>query len=98
MAELSLADRTTNVLAGFPGWFTSPGLASPKRWKQALIVMVGLIPVSFLVTEAREAAFPDLPLAAVVLINAVANVSVLTWLVMPPLNRLFSGWLMRGRN
>lgn len=98
MAELSLADRTVNVLAGFPGWFTSPGSATPARWKQALIVIIGLIPVSFLVTEAREAAFPHLPLAAVVLFNAVANVCVLTWLVMPPLNRLFATWLMRGRS
>ena len=98
MADLSAADRTLNVLAGFPGWFTAPGVASPARWKQALIVIVGLVPVSFLVTEARQAAIPDLPLVGVVVINAVANVCVLTWLVMPPLNRLFSRWLMRGRS
>lgn len=93
MDELSLAARNLNVLSGFPGWFTSPGHVSPPRWKQASLVIAGLIPVSFLVTEARAFLLPGLGEWAVIVIHAVANVCALTWMVMPPLNRTFARWL-----
>ena len=93
MDELSEADRSLNVLSGFPGWFTTPGSIAPPRWKQALLVIAGLILVSFAVTTVRELILPDVGEWGVILIHAVANVCVLTWLVMPPLNRMFARWL-----
>lgn len=95
MDELSVAGRSLNVLSGFPGWFPAPGMSTPPRWKQAALVIAGLIPVSFLVTESRELLLPGLGEWGVILLHSVANVCLLTWVVMPPLNRAFAGWLRR---
>lgn len=93
MAHLAMNERSLNVLSGFPGWFAS-GAAVPVRWKQALVVIAGLIPVSLIVTELRQLVLPDVGLLGAVVINAIGNVCVLTWLVMPSLTRLLSGWLV----
>lgn len=96
MAPLASDERRLNILSGFPGWFTSPGNPAPARWKQALLVIAGLIPVSFLVTTVRQFVAPGIDEWGVIVIHAIANVCVLTWVVMPPLNRIFSRWLQAG--
>jgi antibiotic biosynthesis monooxygenase (ABM) superfamily enzyme len=94
MARLTRGDRRTNVLSGFPGWFTS-GPSAPARWKQAVVVVIGLIPVSLVMTLLRDRLLPDLPIAIAVIATSVANVSLLTWVVMPRLNRLLRTWLVQ---
>lgn len=44
-------------------------------------------------TTVRELVVPGIGEWGVILIHAVANVCVLTWVVMPPLNRMFASWL-----
>ncbi|WP_055401503.1 MULTISPECIES: antibiotic biosynthesis monooxygenase [unclassified Mycobacterium] len=92
MSALTESERTVNVVGGYAGWFSPPG-AAPKQWKQAIAVIAGLIPVSLLVTAVRQSTVPDLPLWAVVPLTAVANVAILTWLVMPLITRALRGWL-----
>jgi antibiotic biosynthesis monooxygenase (ABM) superfamily enzyme len=92
MARLTRGDRRTNVLSGFPGWFTH-GPAAPARWKQAITVILGLIPVSLATTLLRDWLLPDLPAVFAVSTVSVASVCVLTWVVMPRLNRLLVTWL-----
>jgi antibiotic biosynthesis monooxygenase (ABM) superfamily enzyme len=58
-------------------------------------VVAGLIPVSVAVTYVRQAVAPNLPPLAALAISAVANVVILTWLIMPPLTRMLSGWLTK---
>jgi antibiotic biosynthesis monooxygenase (ABM) superfamily enzyme len=60
MASLAAAERSLTMLSGFPGWFTD-GPSAPKRWKQAVVVIAGLIPVSLLVTLLRDGLVPELP-------------------------------------
>jgi antibiotic biosynthesis monooxygenase (ABM) superfamily enzyme len=95
MAELAESDRKLNVVDGFAGWFAGRGPSAPRRWKQALVVFAGLIPVSTLVTVTREALWPDLPMSAVILVSAVGNVGLLTWVVMPALVKYLRPWLVR---
>lgn len=92
MAALTESERTVNVVGGYAGWF-SPSGAAPKQWKQAIAVIAGLIPVSLVVTAVRQLVVPDLPLWALVPLTAVANVAILTWLVMPFITRALRGWL-----
>lgn len=92
MAALVDGDRTLTVLGGFAGWFPASEAAAP-RWKQALAVVSGLIPVSLAVSILRVALVPDVPLGAAVVITSVCNVAVLTWLVMPLLTRILQSWL-----
>ena len=93
MADLTEGPRTLNVVGDFAGWFNSTGAWAPKRWKQAIAVVIGLVPVSFAVTLIRQATAPQLPLLAAVAITAVVNVVVMTWLVMPLITRILRRWL-----
>ena len=94
MAPLLIRERTLNVVGGFAGWF-APGHNNPKRWKQALTVVAALIPVTLAVTATRTALLPDPPALVAVVIGSVANVAILTWVVMPALSRRLEFWLVR---
>jgi antibiotic biosynthesis monooxygenase (ABM) superfamily enzyme len=86
---------TTNVLGGFAGWFTFDGSSEPPRWKQALVVLVALFPIALLITFVRSQLWPGAPMVPAVFIGNVIGISVLTWVVMPPLTRRLAGWLRR---
>lgn len=94
MAELIEDARTTSVIGGFAGWFAG-GVAAPQKWKQAVTVIAALIPISLIVTLIRDAIDPDLPFLISIAVTAAANVSTLTWIVMPPLTRALGPWLRR---
>jgi antibiotic biosynthesis monooxygenase (ABM) superfamily enzyme len=94
MSALTENERTVNVVGGYAGWFSPPG-AAPKQWKQAIAVVFGLIPVSLIVTAVRQSIAPDIPLWALVPLNAVANVTILTWVVMPLITRALRSWLAK---
>lgn len=86
---------TTNVLGGFAGWFTFDDSKEPRRWKQALVVLIGLFPVALVFSIIRIAVWPNAPVVLAVLIGNIVGVALLTWVVMPPLTRRLSGWLGR---
>lgn len=87
--------RTINVVGGFAGWFGRPGMASVRRWKQAVIVLGGLFPVALVLTRLREWLLPDVNWVLGVLIGNVLGVTALTWVLMPVLTRVFADWLRR---
>lgn len=93
MAALSETQRTINVVGGYAGWFPLPGNTTTKRWKQAVAVLIGLVPVSLLITALRQWIVPELPLVAAVLTTAVINVVILTYVVMPSITRVLRRWL-----
>lgn len=90
---ITVGSLTTNVVGGFAGWFPHSGAEEPRKWKQALVVLGALFPVSLTVSVLRAWAWPDLPLVPAVFIGNVVGVAVLTWLLMPPLTRALDGWL-----
>lgn len=95
MSEFTSGDRRINVVSGFPGWFPDASPAAPAKWRQALLVVAGLIPVALIVTLARDALLPRLPVVAAVALTSTLNVVALTWMVMPRMNTWFSTWLYR---
>jgi len=89
--------------SGLGGWFNfddaAPQVAGePPRWKQILMVTLGLYPTVMLL-----ALFVDpwlarwLPFPAQMVVANLICVSLLTWPVMPWLNGRFAGWLLLGR-
>lgn len=93
---ITVGSLTTNVVGGFAGWFPGEHDASePSKWKQALIILGALFPVSLTVALVRAWLAPDLPLVPTVLMSNVIGIVILTWFVMPPLTRALSGWLAR---
>ena len=92
---ITVGSLTTNVVGGFAGWFPHSGATEPRKWKQALVVLGALFPVSLTVALIRAWALPDLPLVPSVLLGNIVGVAVLTWLLMPPLTKALDGWLRR---
>ncbi|MGI9529439.1 MAG: antibiotic biosynthesis monooxygenase [Acidimicrobiia bacterium] len=92
---ITVGSLTTNVVGGFAGWFPHTGATEPRKWKQALVVLGALFPVSLTVALIRAWALPDLPLVPSVLLGNIVGVAVLTWLLMPPLTKALDGWLRR---
>jgi len=82
--------------AGLEQWFSLPDRAGrPPKWKTALLVIAAIYPLSQvlgLLVAPHLAALPT-PVRALVL--SVCTVSLMTWLVMPGLGRLFHRWLDR---
>lgn len=85
----------TNVIGGFAGWFTFDSSTEPQRWKQAVVVLLALFPISLAVTYLRTLVWPGAPLVPAVLVGNVIGISLLTWVAMPLLTRKLSRWLGR---
>lgn len=94
MRPLLTGDNTMNVVAGFGGWFNPPN-RSPKIWKQAALVLLALYPTSLLLSWLRGVALPGLSFAVAVLVVNIVGVSLLSWILMPPLTQRFNRWLRR---
>jgi antibiotic biosynthesis monooxygenase (ABM) superfamily enzyme len=93
---ITAGDLTTNVVGGFAGWFPSTsGGAEPRKWKQAMVILMALFPVSLTVTVVRSWLFPDLAVVPSVFVSNVIGIAILTWFLMPPLTRALDGWLRR---
>ena len=88
-------DRTINVVGGFAGWFGRPGMARVKTWKQATIVLIGILPTSLAINALRRWLAADMNWILGVVVGNVLGVIALSWLLMPWLTGLFANWLRR---
>jgi antibiotic biosynthesis monooxygenase (ABM) superfamily enzyme len=95
MDEHIEGERQINVVGGFGGWF-GVGEARVKTWKQAAIVLLALYPTVLVLNETLGRVLPnDLPYLLDVFIGLVVSVAILSWLLMPRLTRVLTGWLRR---
>jgi antibiotic biosynthesis monooxygenase (ABM) superfamily enzyme len=92
MQRLLVATSTVNVVGGFAGWFHAARL-EPKRWKQALTILIAFIPDAVIVTAALAALLPDLVMSAARWRSRTVNFAVLTWVLMRTLTRRLAPWL-----
>jgi hypothetical protein len=88
-------ERTVNVVGGFAGWFSGSTSSTPKRWKQAALVLLALYPTAMALGVVRNALYPDLTDPLAVLVGNVVGVAILSWLLMPVLTQRFDTWLRR---
>lgn len=83
--------------SGLGGWFAfDDGPApsgEPPRWKQILMVTLGLYPTVMLLALYVEPLFSGVPLPVRMILSNLVCVTLLSWPVMPWLNRRFAGWL-----
>jgi antibiotic biosynthesis monooxygenase (ABM) superfamily enzyme len=90
--------RAERVGGGFPGWFAagtagSGAVALPPNWKQAMGVLLVLYPMVMLLNRYLSPPLASLPLAVAIFLSNAAGVALLTWLLMPLVNRVFGFWL-----
>lgn len=89
------------LASGLGMWFhfdDTPGgaLSDPPRWKQILVVTLALYPTVMLLTVLLEPLLKHLPFPIHLLIANLISVTLLSWPVMPWLNRRFAWWLRGG--
>ncbi|MFF2809225.1 antibiotic biosynthesis monooxygenase [Streptomyces sp. NPDC058000] len=90
------------VGSAFGSWFrfdTSSEEGAPPNWKQAMSVLLALYPTVKVLDLTVGSYFDALGMPGYLslFLSNVLSVSILTWLLLPLLNRLLAFWLMPGR-
>src|SRR5262245_59483199 len=67
--------------------------AHPPRWKMVVVTLLAIYPLISLVQLLLVPLLEDLPSPVRTLVTSVLLVCLMTYLVMPLMTHLFSGWL-----
>ena len=103
---LLAATSTYRTETGLETWFQLPGQRSvvpPPKWKMALLIILAIYPLLLIVLSIMGTVF-DVPYLGVPItigsefvvrtfVNVVILVTLMTWVAMPFLTKLFRGWL-----
>ncbi|MFJ5533747.1 antibiotic biosynthesis monooxygenase [Streptomyces sp. NPDC093261] len=87
------------VGSAFSGWFGAEGEtdkgAVPPDWKQAMAVFLAIYPTVVLLSRTVNNALlaAGFPTFAMLFISNIVSVLLLTWVLMPMVNRLLRFWL-----
>ncbi|HEY9887646.1 MAG TPA: antibiotic biosynthesis monooxygenase [Candidatus Obscuribacterales bacterium] len=90
------AQEDIQILTGLESWFQlpqQPPMATPKRYKQALLVWVAVMLMSLLINPWVQPLLSLLPGILTMAVMAAINVALLSYLIMPQLTRVFQRWL-----
>lgn len=90
------AQESVQVLTGLEGWFQLPQQVAshtPKRYKQAILVWVGVMMISLLVQPLLAPVLQYLPWLLRVAVSVAITVILLSYVIMPRLTRWFKRWL-----
>lgn len=88
--------ESVQVLTGLEGWFQLPkqvAPTTPKRYRQAMLVWVGVMLVSLSVQPLLALVLQHLPWLLRVAIRVAITVVLLSYVIMPRLTQWFKGWL-----
>ncbi|MGD1854570.1 MAG: antibiotic biosynthesis monooxygenase [Leptolyngbyaceae cyanobacterium] len=88
--------ETIQILSGLESWFQLPkqlGHKVPRRYKQAILIWVGVMIVSVGVSPLIAPLLGFLPWLLKVTVNVAITVALLSYVIMPRLTRWFKGWL-----
>lgn len=91
---LEQADRY-EIRSGLDFWFTPPAVRPPKRWKQFLLTLSAIFPLTVVVPRALMPLLDGVPLLAAKAAIAAVIVALMVYAIMPRYTRLVSGWLYR---
>jgi uncharacterized protein len=88
------------ILTGLEYWFTLPGTSgrpAPSRYKMALLTVLAIYPLTTMLGYVMTPG----PFSTVRLLKGLAvsiiAVTLMTYVVMPRVTRLFAGWLFGGK-
>ena len=90
-----LSDERRTVSGGRHSWFTVPGETAP-RWKTFLVTWLAVYPTLLVISTAVKLAVPGLPQPAALAISSATLTALLTWVILPRVNRQARPWLLRG--
>lgn len=93
-------EEKVNVLTGLETWFTlpsKPGEPPPPRYKMAVVTWLGVFPVVTVVFSVFGRWLEMMPTLLRTLVFTVVMVTLMTYVIMPRMTRLFSFWLYPDR-
>ncbi|HEX2180675.1 MAG TPA: antibiotic biosynthesis monooxygenase [Rubrobacteraceae bacterium] len=100
-AEPLIHEERVHVLTGLETWFTLPwkaGEPSPPRYKMAMVTWLAVFPLITGILVLFGPLLGLLPMLLRTLILTAVMVSLMTYVVMPRLTRIFSFWLYPDRD
>ena len=86
--------------SGLEAWFTLPGertIVPPPRWKQLLATLAGAYPLVVLLSAFVLPRLTKWPLLVRSAVLPVVLLTLMTYVIMPPLTRFLRGWLYPRR-
>lgn len=93
---LTVSPPQIQVLTGLETWFTLSGKASitpPPRYKMTVVTWLAVFPLITFISLILKQQLLILPLVFRVAIITAIAVPTMTYLLMPQMTKLFSGWL-----
>jgi uncharacterized protein len=96
MEELSDGPATFEVLNAQEAWLVEPQVspaAPPPRYKVAVLTWVGIFPVITTLLAVLRPSLKGLPLVGQTFVLTACAIPLMTWVVMPALNRFSRSWL-----
>jgi hypothetical protein len=99
-AEPLVREENVQVLTGLETWFTlpsKPGEPSPPRYKMAVVTWLAVFPTITAIFLLLGPVINSLPFLLRTCLLTLIMVSLMTYVVMPRMTRLFSFWLYPAR-
>lgn len=96
-----LREERVHFLTGLETWFTlpsKPGEPAPPRYKMAVVTWVAVFPLVTVIFFLFEPLLNLLPMVLRTLVLTVVMVTLMTYVIMPRLTRLFAFWLYPDRD
>jgi antibiotic biosynthesis monooxygenase (ABM) superfamily enzyme len=92
-------EEKVHVLTGLETWFTLPSKpgAAPPRYKMAVVTWLAVFPVVAIIFSLFGQWLNLLPTLLRTLVFTAVMVTLMTYVIMPRMTRLFSFWLYPGR-
>ncbi len=94
--DLIKEEPRIRILTGLETWFTLPskeGAPPPPRYKMAVVTWIAVFPLATVVFMLLDPLLGGFPVVLRTLVFTLAMVSLMTYVVMPRMTRLFSFWL-----
>ena len=94
--DLIKEEPRIRILTGLETWFTLPakeGAPPPPRYKMAVVTWLAVFPLATVVFMILDPLLGEFPAIFRTLVFTLVMVSLMTYVVMPRMTRLFSFWL-----
>ncbi|NVN91399.1 MAG: antibiotic biosynthesis monooxygenase [Desulfuromonadales bacterium] len=97
VADLLEKGDRHEIRTGIDFWFTPQGVRPPKPWKQFILTLSAVYPLSLIIPRLFSMLFPIVPVLALPIISGLLVASsltaLLTFVIMPRYTRLLKWWL-----
>ncbi len=94
--EVTLGEQELEILSGLETWFTLPGgeaLVPPPKHKMLVVIWLSIFPLSLLIYYCLTPFINNLHIVLQIAITSIVMVSLMTYVVMPLMSKLFHRWL-----